>query len=479
MNGKDYLEEIGKLIGVEKIVTDEAVLRVSDVDNRSYEKAFGVCMAVPPMAIVFAESTEDIVKVLRYCNENGINMIARSGGSAAEGLLEAREEGTLMLDCSRMNKLIELDVYNMMVTVQCGYPLEALENLVNKKGLTTGHSPQSRPLAMMGGLVATRSIGQFSTYYGGIEDMLCGLEAVMADGRVIRIRNVPRRAAGPDLRQLFIGSEGGIGFITEVTIKLFPYYPDDIWMGGYIVDNIDKGFAAIHDIMTAGYKPAVIRLYDKADMDHNFGSVALRDEEAFMFFTAEGPSEISQGTGSGIDRIARAGGGRYIGTKAVEHWLEHRNDICKKIGTEERAKKRRETHVFDATIEISASWSDIVGIYHDVMRNVPAKIENLVMLGGHVSHSYVNGTNIYFVYELRMNSPETSHDEQMAFIKALCDEIIKRPTGGVVHHHGMGKQRVCYAKQEHGSSYCLMEDLKRTFDPNGILNRGVLVQLYD
>ena len=107
--------------------------------------------------------------------------------------------------------------------------------------------------------------------------------------------------------------------------------------------------------------------------------------------------------------------------------------------------------------------------------NVPGKIENLVMLGGHVSHSYINGTNIYFVYQLKMNAPETSEQEQMALIRAICDEVIKYPTGGVVHHHGMGKQRVCYARQEHGSSYCLIEELKRTFDPNQILNRGVLL----
>ena len=469
------IQDLKAMLGEERVVTDEAVLRLYDGFNRSYEKSFGVCMTVPPVAIVFVESTQEISQVLRYCNEHRINVIPRAGASSAEGLLETWVEGSVVVDCTRMNKLLELDTYNMMATVQCGYPLEELERQANQHKLTTGHSPQSRPLAMMGGLVATRSIGQFSTYYGGIEDMVCGLEAVMADGRIVRIRNVPRRSAGPDLRHLFLGSEGGIGFITEVTVKLFPYYPEHMWMGGYIVDNIDVGFAAIRDVMVEGYKPAVIRLYDKSDMDHNFGSVKLKEQEAFMFFTAEGPQEISQGTGAGIDRIARRHGARYIGTQAVEHWMEHRNDLCKTVGAEETDRRHRETQVFYATLEISASWSDIVKIYRDVMVNVPGKIENLVMLGGHVSHSYINGTNIYFVYQLKMNAPETSEQEQMALIRAICDEVIKYPTGGVVHHHGMGKQRVCYARQEHGSSYCLMEELKRTFDPNQILNRGVLL----
>ena len=471
----NYVQELKTMLGADRVVTDEQLLRKADGFNRSYEKSFDVCVTIPPAAIVFVESTEEVSKVLSYCNAHKINVIARAGASSTEGLLESWVEDTIMVDCSRMNKLLELDTYNLMATVQCGYSLEELERQANQHKLTTGHSPQSRPLALMGGLVATRSIGQFSTYYGAIEDMLCGLEAVMPDGRIVRIRNVPRRSAGPDLRHIFLGSEGGLGFITEVTVKLFPYYPEHMWMGGYIVKDIDTGFEAIRDVMAEGYKPAVIRLYDKSDMDHNFGSVKLKDQEAFMFFTAEGPEEIAQGTGAGIDRIAKRHGGEYIGTAAVEHWMEHRNDICKTVGAAETDRKHRETKVFYATLEISASWTDIVKIYRDVMANVPGKVDNLIMLGGHVSHSYMNGTNIYFVYQLKMSSPETSEQEQMALIRAVCDEVIKYPTGGVVHHHGMGKQRVCYARQEHGSSYSLMEDLKRAFDPNNIMNRGVLI----
>jgi len=473
------LKELGELVGGEKIVLDQEQLRLADLNNRVYEKAFGIHMVPLPEAIVFATDTDDVVKILKYCNARKINVITRGGGSGSEGLLETHEEGSLMLDVSRMDKMLNFDKYNMMATMQAGYPQDKLESMANAIGLTTGHSPQSRPLALIGGLVATRSIGQFSTYYGGIEDMVCGLEAVMPDGRVIRIRNVPRRSAGPDLKQIFIGSEGALGVITEVTIKLFPWYPDNLWMGGYVLNNMDTGFEAIRDIMVSGYKPSVVRLYDKSDMDHNFGSVKLKNEEAFMFFTAEGPPEIAKGTGEGINRIANKHEGVYIGTAAVEHWMEHRNDICKTIGAAETYRKYRETNIFYATIEISADWTEIKEIYSNVMKNVPEKIKNLVMLGGHISHSYINGTNIYFVYEIKINSPETSDDEQMAFIKALCDEVIKYPTGGVVHHHGMGKQRVIYAEQEHGTSYSIMKDLKKALDPSNIMNRGNLIRNLD
>ena len=479
MDREKIVKELGALVGAENVHTDEDSLKFGEGYCRNYAKAFGVYQNPMPIAVVNVHTTQEVSEVLKYCNRELINVIPRTGTSSGEGLLEVREERTIILDASAMNQLLKVDEENMVATAQCGYPLKALEEVVNKRGLTTGHSPQSQPLAQMGGLVATRSIGQFSTYYGAIEDMLCGLEAVMPDGRIIRIRNVPRRSCGPDLRHLFLGSEGALAVITEVTVRLFPYYPDDMWKGGYIVKNMAAGFKAVRDIMAAGYKPSVVRLYDKPDIDYNFGSVTLKDEEAFMFFTAEGPAEVAKATGEGIHRMALAHGAEYIGTKAVDHWLEHRNDVCKLVGTEELKRRYLEKNIYYATTEISANWTDIVQIYEDVIKNVPEKIDNLVMLGGHVSHSYINGTNIYFVYQIKVHSPETFYEEHTAVVKAICDEVLKRETGGCVHHHGMGKQRVCYAPVEHGSSFTLMEDIKKMMDPNGIMNKGVLIPKYD
>ncbi len=470
------INSLVEMLGSEKVHLDEASFQKCDGINNAYAKAFGVYINPNPIAIVDVENTEEVAKVMKFCNDNKVNLIPRTGQSSGEGLLEVKDDNTIIVDASKMNKLLKIDTYNMTATTQCGYPLEKLEEMVNKEGLTTGHSPQSLPLAHMGGLVATRSIGQFSTYYGGIEDMVTGLEAVMTDGRIIRIRDVPRRSAGPDLRHLFLGSEGGIGFITEVSVKLFPYYKENMWLGGFVLQDIETGFKAIREVIVKGYKPSVVRLYDKADFDFNFGSIELKDNEAFMFFTAEGPKEIASATGDAIMKIAEQYGAKYVGTKAVEHWLIHRNDLCKGVGAESTNEKYRQLKAMYSTTEISASWSDIVDIYHDVIANVPKKIENLMLLGGHVSHSYMNGTNIYFVYAFKVNSPETAADEHTAVINAICEEVLKYPTGGSVHHHGMGKQRVCFAKQEHGTSYSLMQDLKKAFDPNGIMNIGVLVE---
>ncbi len=472
---EQILRDLKKLFSEDQVVTAEEALKEYDSDNRNFAKANGVFSAPLPLCILNAHSKDDVVKALQYCNDNRVAVIPRTGASSYEGLLTAVSENTVVLDASAMNKILNMDFENMCVTCECGVPLDALEKLLQAKGFTTGHSPQSLPVAQMGGLVATRSIGQFSTYYGGIEDMLCGLEAVMPDGRVLRIRNVPRRSAGPDLRHLFMGSEGGLGFITEVTVKIFTYYPNDFWKGGYILPSMDLGIDTIRKIMVNGYRPSVVRLYDKADYDHNFGSVALKDGQAYMFFVAEGPPAIAKATGDAIDAFAKEAGAEYIGVKGVEHWLIHRNDHCNRFHNPEVRKQYRETPIFYATTEISASYTDIRTIYTNVMKNVPEKLDNLVMLGGHVSHAYQTGVNIYFVYRVKVSHPENYVREHQAIIDAICEEVLATDTGGCVHHHGMGKQRVKFAPREHGSSYFLMEEIKKMMDPNGIMNPGVLV----
>jgi FAD/FMN-containing dehydrogenase len=374
-----------------------------------------------------------------------------------------------------MNRILDLDTHNMMVTCECGVPLAVLEKKLNDMGFTTGHAPQSLPVAQMGGLVATRSIGQFSTYYGGIEDLVCGMEAVLSDGEIVRIRNVPRRSCGPDLRHLILGGEGGTCFVTEVTMKVFHYYPESFWRSGYIVPSMEEGFEVIRKIITTGYRPSVVRLYDKSDYDYNYGTVELKDNEAFMFFLAEGPASIAAATGHAIEEFAAAANCRYIGTECVDYWMIHKNDLCKKFRTQANRDKMVETHTYYATTEISASWSDIVQIYHNVIRRITEETPSLINVGGHVSHSYQNGTNVYFVYSMEIDDPNLAEDQHQAIVDIICDEVLKTPTGGCAHHHGMGKMRVKFAPREHGSSYVLMKRLKKMMDPNNVMNPGVLV----
>ena len=472
---QEVIQQLSQLLGEESIITNLQALREHDSDDRAFAKAFDLYEVPLPICIANVTSKEQISAVLRWCSDAGVAVIPKTGGSSYEGLLSAASENTIILDASSMNQILNIDTYNMMVTCQCGVPLQTLEDTLNKQGFTTGHSPQSLPVAQMGGLVATRSIGQFSTYYGGIEDLVCGLEAVLTNGEIVRIRNVPRRSTGPDLRHLFIGSEGGLAFITEVTVKIFRYYPQSFWRGGYVVSDMQTGLEQLRTIITDGYRPSVVRLYDKADYDYNYGNIQLNGEEAYLFFLAEGPAPIAQATGAAIEAQMNTCGARYIGTEPVDYWMIHRNDLCNSFRSAELRERFRQTHLYYSTTEISASWSDIAVIYRNVIQRASREIPELVNIGGHVSHSYQNGTNIYFVYTLDIQDPRQYYPIHQSVVDLICQEVLSTETGGCAHHHGMGKMRVKFSPQEHGTSYPLMERVKAMMDPTGILNPGVLV----
>ncbi len=469
------VEGLRGILGADNVVTDEQVLKAASVDNfRKLENIFDVHTRPLPAAVAAVHDTEEVVAVLRFADQNGLNVIPRTGGTATEGGLESVVPDSIVLDGAPMNKIVKIDAYDMQATVQCGVPLQELEDRVRELGLTTGHSPQSKPVAHLGGLVATRSIGQFSTLYGGIEDMVVGLEAVFPGGQVTRIKNVPRRAAGPDIRHVVIGNEGAICFITEVTVKLFPYFPENNIFLGWTLKDMKTGFEALREVMVNGYKPSVARLYDPGDAGIHFSHFAEPDD-CVLLFMAEGAARIARATADGIQAIVdKYPACTQVESRYIETWF---NDLCwdaSKITAED--ERIRQTRNVNRTTEISADWSSINDIYQAARQRIIDEIPDITMMGGHSSHSYINGTNMYFNYFFNVvgvGPEEETEKYYLPIISIIVEETLKRG-GSIVHHHGMGKARAPWVRDEYGSSYYVLETLKQAFDPEGIMNKGTI-----
>jgi alkyldihydroxyacetonephosphate synthase len=327
----------------------------------------------------------------------------------------------------------------------------------------------------MGGLVATRSIGQFSTLYGGIEDMVVGLEAVFPGGEITRIKNVPRRAAGPDIRHIVIGNEGALCFITEVTVKLFPYLPENNAFLGWTLETMKTGFEALREVMVSGYHPSVARLYDPGDAGLHFSHFAEPDD-CVLLFMAEGAAGIAKATAEGIAEIvARYPECRPVDSGLIGAWFDDLVWGPEKITAED--ERIRTTRNVNRTTEISADWSTVNDIYESALARILAEIPDITMAGGHSSHSYINGTNMYFnyFYDLVDCGPEEEVTKYyLPIISIICEETLARG-GSIVHHHGIGKARAPWVRDEYGSSFHLLETLKKAFDPNGIMNRGTII----
>ncbi|WP_158783177.1 FAD-binding oxidoreductase [Pantoea sp. BAV 3049] len=474
------VNNLKEIVGPHQVITDRETLKHNSIDRfRKYADIHGVFTLPLPAAVVKLQNTQQVSSVLSFMNQHSINGVPRTGASATEGGLETVVENSVVLDGAAMNQVIKIDVENMQATAQCGVPLEVLENQLRAKGYTTGHSPQSKPLAQMGGLVATRSIGQLSTLYGAIEDMVVGLEAVFPDGTITRIKNVPRRAAGPDIRHVIIGNEGALCYITEVTVKIFKYMPENNLFYGYVLDDMKTGFKILREVMVEGYRPSIARLYDAEDGSQHFTHFA--DGRCVLIFMAEGTRGIAQATGKGIHEIvARHPECQPVESKLIETWFNNLNWGPDKVAAEREQILRTSNMGF--TTEVSGDWSSIHAIYENVIRRIRTEFPHagdITMLGGHSSHSYINGTNMYFVYDYNVVGckPEEEIDKyHNPLNKIIVEETIKLG-GSMVHHHGIGKHRVHWSRDEHGSAWYIMQALKKAYDPKGIMNCGTIFPL--
>jgi alkyldihydroxyacetonephosphate synthase len=480
MLSKDQIiQKLMEMLGQEQINTNPDDLYDASADRyKKYAKARKVLDVPTPVAIVYPKSAEEVSELLKFCNENLINVIPRGGKTATEGGLENWKDLTIVIDALYMDKILKIDPYNSQATVQAGVALQDLEDELRKIGYTTGHSPQSKPVAKYGGLLATRSIGQFSTLYGGIEDMVVGLECVFPDGHISRIKNVSRRAGGPDIRHIAIGNEGTLCYITEVTIKIFKFYPENNKFYGYLINDVETGIKVLREVMVNGFRPSVARTYSEEDAAQHF--YHFHDNKCVLLFMAEGPKGIVEATGKAIEEATekfKDGIIKQVDSQLISDWFDNLNWSQQDIDDEYEGMIENDAHA-GYTTEISADWETIPKIYNNVIervRNEFPRAHELTMLGGHSSHSYLNGTNMYFVYNYEINcAPE---DELLIYhhpIQKIIVEETLRMGGSMCHHHGIGKYRNEWAEQEHGSAFYMLEKLKESFDPKGIMNYGTI-----
>jgi len=473
LNRQSIVTAMTELLGSPAVETGNEQLKAASVDRfKKYTSVHGIYDGPIPAAIVYPEDTAEVAAVLRFAEQNLVNVVPRTGGTATEGGLETVVEDSLVVDGSRMNAIISIDPVDMMATVQCGVGLQDLEDTLRARGLTTGHSPQSKPLAQLGGLVATRSIGQFSTLYGGIEDMVVGLEAVFPDGTVTRIKNVPRRAAGPDIRHVIIGTEGALCFITEVTVKLFRYQPENNRYFGFLADDFAGGIAAVRELIIAGYRPSVCRVYSPEDARQHFAD--FYHGKNVVVLVAEGPKGLAEATAEAI--VGTFAAYERVDSTRIQQWFENLNWGQDKIDAEKAAMLEHSHLGF--TTEVSVGWSRASELFDAVMSRIRGEFPragDLTMLGAHSSHSYQTGSNLYFVYDYTIRcSPREEIEVYHKPLNAIIVEEALRLGGSMVHHHGIGKYRTPWTRQEHGSAYYLLTGLKQAFDPHGVMNAGTI-----
>lgn len=417
-----------------------------------------------PLAVALPESSAEVGRVLELCRRHRTPVIPVGGASGVCGGVEARADA-VVLSTRGLDGLVALDEDDLLASFRAGTLGSAAEQRVQQAGLTIGHWPQSIELSTVGGWVATRASGQYSTAYGSIEDVLVALEAVLPDGRILRTRPSPRASAGPELRQLFLGSEGTLGVVTEVTFSLRPL-PECSRAQAFSFASFSDGLEAVRRMLRAGWRPPVVRLYDAHETRRQFAEWAPA-ERCMLLLLHEGSEAAVRVQQDAVAGLCGDGGGHVSEAAAVGHWLAHRNDV------------QSFSQLFDRglvvdTIEVSSRWSVAAPLYEEVTAAL-AGVPDMVVASAHSSHSYRSGTSLYFSFAARPGS-----EERMAEVYAQAWERAMRATtalgASISHHHGIGRLRRALLAEELGESGLdTLRALKRALDPDGLLNPGVLM----
>ena len=412
-----------------------------------------------PAAVCRPDSTRQVSELLAYCNANAIAVTVSGGRSGVCGAAIPLNGG-VALDTGAMQGIDSVDTVSGLVCALAGTYGPDLENAVREHGLTVGHYPQSFDISTVGGWVACRGAGQYSTRYGKIEDIVHGLEAVLADGTVVRTGGAPAAAVGPDLTQLILGSEGTLAVVTRVWLRAHPL-PEVERRAAYAFSSLSDGFEACRRALRNGANPAVLRLYDGAESKRSHGTDG---SDAVLLVLDEGNETIVDAAMSVTHDACMSMGARTLDTELVEKWMHHRND------TSALQALTRKGYVVD-TMEVAANWAlldDVVESVETAMLAVPhARTATC-----HLSHSYLEGACVYFTFAA--NPPEEEFETTYNALWAAGQTAAIASGASLSHHHGVGWSRAAFVRQALGNGLDMLAAVKRALDPNNILNPGKL-----
>ncbi len=416
-------------------------------------------VATRASVVVKPHDTVQVQAVLRLGNDAGIPVTAAGGRSGVCGA-SVPVFGGVLLDLTGLTGIVSVDTESLLVDVRAGTFGDVFEDeLRERHGVTCGHWPQSMALSTVGGWVACRGAGQLSTRYGKIEDIVEGLDVVLADGTLIETGGAPRAAVGPDLSQVFLGSEGTLGIVVGARLRAH-WMPTSEVRGAYTLGAFADGLDTMRRIVQRGATPAVLRLYDATEADRTYHT----GDRHLLLMLDEGDAHITEATRRIVDEECIAAGADTADIAFVEQWLGHRNDVSALEALISRGL------VVD-TMEISGSWHALANIYERALDAI-GSVEHTMAVSAHQSHSYPDGGCLYFTFAGRPPA-----DERERYYRAVWDagqQSVLAAGGALSHHHGVGLNRARFVADALGAGFGVLQSVKDALDPNGILNPGKL-----
>lgn len=436
-----------------------------------------------PDAVIYPDTKEQIEKIVEFCSEEKIPVYVYGGGSSVTRGVECTRGGISLDMRLRFNKVISFNEIDQTIVVEAGMSGPQLEEVLNdavklfgaKRPYTCGHFPQSFEYSSVGGWVVTRGAGQNSTYYGTIDDIVIGQEYATPKGN-IKTDTYPRKATGPDIGHIMMGSEGAFGVLTHVTLRVFRHMPETIKRFSFMFKDWDTAQKAAREIMQSeGGYPSVFRLSDPEEtrimlrlygvddspLRHLFKVRNFKEGDMCLFlgFT-NGEKGFSKNCAKVVKKVAKAHGGMSLTGIVTKSWEKGRfNDPYMR-------DTMQDFGIVTDTMECSVNWSNMSNVHREVRAYCKSRPDTICMT--HMSHVYPQGANLYFIFIAKMSDPMEYKNYHAGILDA-----IQKSGASMSHHHGIGKMFGPWLEGYIGrNEFDIFRALKNHFDPENIMNPG-------
>lgn len=482
---EDLLTQLAGIVGAENVLVDHETRlhRTRGKSTPDLLKLRGGDGSDSPDAVVRPGTHEEVAAVIEWCVDQHVALVTFGGGTSVVGGLVARREGfagVVSLDLVRFDKLLDVDTDSMTATLEPGLRGPQAEALLAEHGLTLGHFPQSFEYASIGGFAVTRSSGQSSAGYGRFDALVVGLRVATPQGELV-LGSSPANAAGPDLREVVMGSEGALGVVTSVTLRVrrvpvVKVY--ETWRWASFAEGAAAMRAMAQTFTGPGVLPTLLRLSDEAETSVNLARPAdvgtdqdstHKDRESaggcLMVTGYEGTQEAVDGKRAACTELLSGLGGTSLGEDAG--WSTGRfhgpylRDSMLDVG------------VLVETLETVTFWSRLHQVYDAVRAALTASLGEGTLVLCHISHVYETGASLYFTVATRQSDDPIA---QWLAAKAAASDAMIDHGASITHHHAVGQDHKPWLAREIGPvGVRMLRALKADLDPTGVLNPGVLI----
>jgi alkyldihydroxyacetonephosphate synthase len=470
----EVLAGLRAAVGDDEVRTDDRARRAHTRGKSTPDllRARAGDLADAPDAVVRPADADEVAAVLAVAVRHHLAVVPFGGGTAVTGGLVARRQGfagVVSLDLARLDRLLDVDPVSMTATLEPGLRGPEAEARLAEHGLTLGHYPQSFEFASIGGFAATRSSGQSSAGYGRFDAMVVGLTAVTPTGR-LTLGTAPASAAGPDLRQLLLGSEGAFGVITSVSVRV-RRVPATTAYDGWRWPSFTAGTTAMRTLAQGQLLPTVLRLSDEAEsaisLAHPDRVGAGGGGGCLMIVGYEGEPEAVAARRSEVSAVLARLGGAEEGEEPGRAWVEGR------FAAPYLRDSMLDAGVLVETLETATFWSRVDRVHADVKAALEGHLPGPVLVLCHVSHVYETGCSLYFTAAAPLGEQPL---ETWRAAKAAATDAMVAAGATITHHHGVGTDHRPWLAAEIGEvGVRVLRAVKAELDPTGVLNPGVLI----